>query len=641
MQLFPTPLKIFILNRLAEICGLLSIFLSIFIFISILTYSPIDPTLSHFTNVSTANLGGQLGANLADILLQFFGLCSYVLSIPLLTWSYRFIRFKSLPFFSINIVSLPIFVICLGCLLNAIQLESFSGLISSQLIEISSKVINFSNTNLNIFTQVTLFSILTLFFFISSAGLNKSEWKYLINKTYDGLALFFKYISKSIIYLHSKINNTRKKETKENDLNVKKVEPKIDFDNLRDQPVQNFNKEKEEPNIISQHEIDLNDIKKYKPPLIDILSKPDGKNEYALSKDELTKNADSLQSVLSDFKIEGEIINVSPGPVVTMYELQPAPGIKASKIITLSDDIARNMSAMSARVAIIPGKNVVGIEIPNQEREDVFLSELFKKEKFLSDQKNLMLAIGKDINGLPIFANLEDMPHLLIAGTTGSGKSVGINVMIVSILFRLSPEDCKFILIDPKMLELSVYQGIPHLITPVVTDPKKAITALKWVVKEMENRYQKMLRDNQSSIVASRTIKEILERFDKKIKDPRRTSKGRNISKIIKEFLRIKCPINKAAKELNKFFKKNRINLVVDQKYFPVTKNKMSKLNIIFSTAFGRQLEYYTGMVFKIDIKSKSKIINCCNGGRYDKLISDLGLKKQTPAVGAAFNLNN
>ena len=161
------------------------------------------------------------------------------------------------------------------------------------------------------------------------------------------------------------------------------------------------------------------------------------------------------------------------------------------------------------------------------------------------------------------------------------------------------------------------------------------------IVEVDKKRYQKMLKDNQSSIVASRTIKEILERFDKKIKDPRRTSKGRNISKIIKEFLRIKCPINKAANELNKFFKKNRINLVVDQKYFPVTKNKISKLNIIFSTTFGRQLEYYTGMVFKIDIKSKSKIINCCNGGRYDKLISDLGLKKQTPAVGAAFNLSN
>jgi len=160
------------------------------------------------------------------------------------------------------------------------------------------------------------------------------------------------------------------------------------------------------------------------------------------------------------------------------------------------------------------------------------------------------------------------------------------------------------------------------------------------IVEVDKKRYQKMLKDDQSSIIASRTLKEILERFDKKIKDPRSTRKGRNISKIIKEFLKIKCPINKAANELNKFFKKNRINLIVDQKYFPISKNKMSKLNVIFSTAFGRQLEYYTGMVFKIDIKLKSKIVNCCNGGRYDKLISDLGSKKQIPAVGAALNLN-
>jgi ATP phosphoribosyltransferase regulatory subunit len=160
------------------------------------------------------------------------------------------------------------------------------------------------------------------------------------------------------------------------------------------------------------------------------------------------------------------------------------------------------------------------------------------------------------------------------------------------------------------------------------------------IVEVDKKRYLKMLKDDQSSIVAGRTLKEILERFDKKLKDPRRASKGRNTSKIIKEFLKIKCPINKAARELNKFFKKHKINLFVDQKYFPVSKNKISKLNVIFSTAFGRQLEYYTGIVFKIDIKSKSKIINCCNGGRYDKLISDLGSKKQTPAVGAAFNLN-
>ena len=161
------------------------------------------------------------------------------------------------------------------------------------------------------------------------------------------------------------------------------------------------------------------------------------------------------------------------------------------------------------------------------------------------------------------------------------------------------------------------------------------------IVEVDKRRYLKMLKDKQTSVIASRTIKEILERFDKKIKDPRRTSRGRNISKIIKDFLKIKCPINKAASKLNKFFKKNKINLIVDQKYFPISKNKISKLNVVFSTAFGRQLEYYTGMVFKIDIKLKSKIINCCNGGRYDKLISDLGSKKQVPAVGAALNINN
>ena len=174
-----------------------------------------------------------------------------------------------------------------------------------------------------------------------------------------------------------------------------------------------------------------------------------------------------------------------------MYELQPAPGIKASKIISLSDDIARNMSAMSARVAIIPGKNVI-VLIQNKIKNPVYLSELIQNEQFSKNEKNLIMALGKDISGNAIFANLENMPHLLIAGTTGSGKSVGINVMITSILYKHSPEDCKFILIDPKMLELSVYEGVPHLITPVVTDPKKAIVALKWVVREMESRYKKM-----------------------------------------------------------------------------------------------------------------------------------------------------
>ena len=251
----------------------------------------------------------------------------------------------------------------------------------------------------------------------------------------------------------------------------------------------------------------------YVPPIIDILSTPKTTLGSLVSKEEMDNNATKLQEILSDFKIDGEIINVSPGPVVTMYELEPAPGTKASKIVGLSDDIARNMSAVSARVAVIPGKNVIGIEMPNKTQEAVYLSELFIKEKFLSSDANLLLALGKDIAGNAFFADLATMPHLLIAGTTGSGKSVGINVMILSILYRLSPEECKFILIDPKMLELSVYEGVPHLITPVVTNPKKAITALKWVVKEMEGRYQKM------SLLGVRNIESYNQRIKEALKN--------------------------------------------------------------------------------------------------------------------------
>ena len=264
----------------------------------------------------------------------------------------------------------------------------------------------------------------------------------------------------------------------------------------------------------------------YRAPDINFLSKPEINKQSSINQEELNSNAEKLKNVLTDFKIEGEIIKVSPGPIVTMYELQPAPGIKASKIISLSDDIARNMSAMSARVAIIPGKNVIGIEIPNSVKNPVYLSELFKHEQFINCERNLILALGKDISGNAKFANLENMPHLLIAGTTGSGKSVGINVMITSILYKHSPEDCKFILIDPKMLELSVYEGVPHLITPVVTDPKKAIVALKWVVREMEARYKKM------SLLGVRNIENynqrILEAINKSEKIVRTIPSGIN-----------------------------------------------------------------------------------------------------------------
>ncbi|WP_062762215.1 DNA translocase FtsK [Falsirhodobacter sp. alg1] len=230
----------------------------------------------------------------------------------------------------------------------------------------------------------------------------------------------------------------------------------------------------------------------YELPPLSLLANPDTIQRSPLSVEVLEENARMLESVLDDYGVKGEIVSVRPGPVVTMYELEPAPGLKASRVIGLADDIARSMSALSARVSTVPGRTVIGIELPNAIREKVILREILASRDFDDGNHRLPLALGKDIGGDPVVANLAKMPHLLIAGTTGSGKSVAINTMILSLLYRLTPDECRLIMIDPKMLELSVYDGIPHLLSPVVTDPKKAVVALKWVVGEMEERYRKM-----------------------------------------------------------------------------------------------------------------------------------------------------
>lgn len=232
----------------------------------------------------------------------------------------------------------------------------------------------------------------------------------------------------------------------------------------------------------------------YEFPSIELLQKPSYQDGAVISRESLERSAGLLESVLEDFGIKGEIIHVRPGPVVTMYEFEPAAGVKSSRVIGLADDIARSMSAISARVAVIPGRNVIGIELPNPVRETVYLRELIQSKPFGENTYKLALALGKSIGGEPIIAELAKMPHLLVAGTTGSGKSVAINTMILSLLYRLTPDQCRLIMVDPKMLELSIYDGIPHLLTPVVTDPKKAVTALKWAVREMEDRYRKMAK---------------------------------------------------------------------------------------------------------------------------------------------------
>jgi S-DNA-T family DNA segregation ATPase FtsK/SpoIIIE len=230
----------------------------------------------------------------------------------------------------------------------------------------------------------------------------------------------------------------------------------------------------------------------YELPPLAMLSEPKKLVASKISEDALEQNARLLEGVLDDFGVKGEIINVRPGPVVTLYELEPAPGIKSSRVIGLADDIARSMSAISARVAVVQGRNAIGVELPNQRRETVFLRELLASQDFEKSKHKLAIALGKTIGGEPVIVDLAKMPHLLVAGTTGSGKSVAINTMVLSLLYRLEPSQCRLIMVDPKMLELSVYDGIPHLLTPVVTDPKKAVIALKWAVREMEERYKKM-----------------------------------------------------------------------------------------------------------------------------------------------------
>jgi len=230
----------------------------------------------------------------------------------------------------------------------------------------------------------------------------------------------------------------------------------------------------------------------YEFPSLDLLQDGSIDESQMLSEGELHQSASLLEETLSDFGIRGEIMQVRPGPVVTLYELEPAPGTKSSRVIGLSDDIARSMCAVSARVAVVPGRNVIGIELPNEHRQTVYLRESLASKSFQSTNAKLPLCLGKTIGGEPVITDLSRMPHLLIAGTTGSGKSVAVNTMIMSLLYRLTPQQCKLIMIDPKMLELSIYDGIPHLLTPVVTDPKKAVVAMKWAVREMEERYKNM-----------------------------------------------------------------------------------------------------------------------------------------------------
>ena len=461
---FLNSLTNFLKKRTFEFVGLVLISLGIALTISFATYSPSDPSLIYGeSNSNIKNFFGIYGSKVSDFLLQSFGLISFLILATLISWGLKLIIEKELKNIIYKLFFLTLYLI-FGCTFLHITFNnSFWLLDNGNSGFIGELIYNFiyQYTPL-IENQYTSFALiaLTILFFILSSDIN-----------------FKKIVSRLFSFSSNKRNEVVENESNEvmaeNILNDEKKETQQSFFFAKDQTKT------------------LEKSKKFQLPSIDLLEK----NNSKLSPQEMNKNRPDgkfMEGILQDFGINGQIQKINNGPVVSLYEFEPAAGVKVSKIINLSDDLARNTSSTSARVAVIPGKNTVGIEIPNEKREGVFLREIISNERFKSRDLKLPIALGKSISGVPIIGDLTSMPHLLIAGTTGSGKSVCVNTIITSLLYKLSPELCKLILIDPKMLELSAYEGIPHLLSPVITDAKKATSALGWTVKEMNNRYKLM-----------------------------------------------------------------------------------------------------------------------------------------------------
>jgi len=477
-SLFLTNINSFIKKRLIEVSGVILIFLGLFLSAIIISYSPGDPNFIYTPeNYEIRNIGGFYGSVISDFLLQSLGIISIFFSFNFFSWGYLFISKKVIKSFLFKFLFSFTYLILGSIFFSYFYNDSFllidngnGGFVGRFIKE---NIYYFISSVDNIYIIYTLLT-LTIIFFILSLGLNL---KSLISFFLIPLILF-----KSILaFLKKKdekiLGNFESQEINlDNRVTKDKSEPEK-------QPILPFSKNKEAKNKKNIFFL----------PSFNLLEKNNLlKNRNNIGDSELRKNSEFLEKILLDFGVEGRIKRISCGPVVTLNEFEPASGIKVSKIVNLADDIARNTSSVSTRVATIPGKSTIGIEIPNSKRENVFLHEIISDERFNKKEIKLPLALGKNISGIPIVGDLSSMPHLLIAGTTGSGKSVCINTIILSLLYKFSPEKCNLILIDPKMLELSAYEGIPHLLCPVITESKKATAALGWAVKEMENRYKLM-----------------------------------------------------------------------------------------------------------------------------------------------------
>ncbi len=485
--------------------SLLCLSISIFFAVALISYNDADPSLDNATNIEPQNIAGLPGAYAADSILQLFGLASFIIILTPLCWAYVYFYYGKVSFWFLRILAGIIALNAAALLLSGLQLDSNYFSYTGGAIGILWQT-KLSSYFASYIIKIIAASILAISLYLCLA-LNNSSW-----------AKFIKIISALALYSITSVARATQallKKLKRNSANEYVREaPKV---STRVAPVLSGNTTKAEiPSYTeaqAQPQSQMDDvpivprkvIEKAKPvyeqvavdgftlPSTSLLKEfPVNKDNVQQNNSVIKKHTEELLQVLSDFGVMGEITGAASGPVVTLYELEPAAGTKSSRIIGLSDDISRSMRSTSARIAVIPGRNAIGIELPNSKRETVYLKELLESSEYKNKDYDLPIILGKDISGNVIVADLARMPHLLVAGTTGSGKSVAINTMILSLVYALTPDQCKFIMVDPKMLELSVYDGIPHLLTNVVTEPGKAVVALKWVVKEMENRYRLM-----------------------------------------------------------------------------------------------------------------------------------------------------
>jgi S-DNA-T family DNA segregation ATPase FtsK/SpoIIIE len=497
-----------LLQRLKDgTIGLLLIGMALALVLAVLSYNAADPSLNTATDAAPRNWLGQAGSYLSDFVLQWFGLAVCALIIPPLAWGVRLVRGRAVLRWKLRTLWMVVSLIVLAVGLAVISLRQgwvvhagLGGALGAVIWSPVRDLLLGLNENVPLWAATLVLLPLGLAALGASLGFDRADWASLGRAAIWPFAALWRLVRGTATRAQDGFEAEDPEAYEDEPLPVKKPVKRVRKEPVIDelagprilQPKPAAAQPSRRAEAERQRTLSLGDD--YELPHLDLLTASPKKDHKptALDTAALEQNARLLESVLDDFGVEGRIAHVRPGPVVTLYELEPAPGIKSSRVIGLADDIARSMSAISARVAVVPGRNVIGIELPNAKRETVLLRELLASDAFENNKGLLPLVLGKDLSGQPSVSDLAPMPHLLIAGSTGSGKSVGLNAMILSLLYRLTPDDCRFIMIDPKMLELSIYDGIPHLLTPVVTEPKKAIVALKWAVREMDERYRKM-----------------------------------------------------------------------------------------------------------------------------------------------------